>query len=180
MHKKVYQGPADRLRRAERLKTLQIDRVVELCLKDRDIHSVLDAGTGSGVFAEAFYQRGLKIAGIDINPKMIETARQHVPECEFKAGELERLPYEDNRFDLVFCAHALHEADSLEKALSEAKRVSSKYVAALEWQFKITKHGPPLWHRIKVGRLQRVAKKLGFINVDVKQIRHQNLFLLTI
>jgi len=180
MHKKVYQGPADRLRRAERLENLQVDRVVELCLKDRDIYSVLDAGTGSGVFAEAFYQRGLKIAGIDINPQMIEAARQYVPECEFKTGELERLPYEANSFDMVFYAHALHEADSLEKALSEAKRVASKYVAALEWQFKITKHGPPLWHRIRVGRLRRIAKKLGFVNVEVKQVGCQNLFLLTI
>jgi len=180
MHKKVYQGPADRLRRAERLETLQVDRVVDLCLRDRDIRSVLDAGTGSGVFAEAFHRRGLKIAGIDINPQMIEAARQHVPEGEFKVGELEQLPYEVNRFDLVFYAHALHEADGLEKALSEAKRVASKYVAALEWQFKITKHGPPLWHRIKVGRLRRIAKKLGFVNVEVKQVGCQNLFLLTI
>lgn len=178
MHKKVYQGSADRLRRAERLEILQVDCVVDLCLKDRDIHSVLDAG--SGVFAEAFHQRGLKIAGIDINPLMIEAARQHVPDGEFKTGELEQLPYGVNSFDLVFYAHALHEADSLEKALSEAKRVTTKYVAALEWQFKITKHGPPLWHRIKVGRLRRVAKKLGFINVDVKSIGRQNLFLLTI
>lgn len=178
MHKKVYQGSADRLRRAERLEILQVDCVVDLCLKDRDIHSVLDAG--SGVFAEAFHQRGLKIAGIDINPLMIEAARQHVPDGEFKTGELEQLPYGVNSFDLVFYTHALHEADSLEKALSEAKRVTTKYVAALEWQFKITKHGPPLWHRIKVGRLRRVAKKLGFINVDVKSIGRQNLFLLTI
>jgi len=180
MHNKVYKGSTDRLRGAERLEILQVDRVVDLCLKDRDIHSVLDAGTGSGVFAEAFHHRGLKIAGIDINPQMIEAARQHIPEGEFKVGELERLLYEINSFDLVFYAHALHEADSLEKALSEAKRVASKYVAALEWQFKITKHGPPLWHRIKVGRLRRVAKKLGFINVDVESIGRQNLFLLTI
>ncbi len=167
MHNKVYQGSTDRLRTVERLAVLQVDRVVELCLKDKDIHSMLDAGTGSGIFAEAFYKSGLKVAGVDINQQMIKAARQHVPDGDFKVGELERLPYKANSFDLVFYAHALHEADSLEKALSEAKRVAFKYVAALEWPFKITRHGPPIWHRIRVKHLKRVAKILGFSEVKI-------------
>jgi len=180
MHKKVYTGSVDRLRRPERLEILQVEKVIDLCLNGRNIQSALDAGTGSGIFAEAFHKRGLAVAGFDLNTEMIKAAREHVPDGEFKTGDHEDIPFPDKSYDLVFYAHSLHEADNLTDALSEAKRVARMTVIALEWPFKIRKHGPPLWHRIPVWRIKRVSTQLGYSNFHLEKVGDQNLFILTV
>jgi hypothetical protein len=38
----------------------------------------LDIGTGSGLFAKAFFRRGLKGTGVDTNPEMLPVARDYV------------------------------------------------------------------------------------------------------
>ena len=76
MNRKVYSGSVEHLRRQECLEILQVDKVVDLCLDGRKIQSVLDAGTGSGIFAGAFNKRGLSVAGFDLKPEMIDAARE--------------------------------------------------------------------------------------------------------
>ncbi|MCD6205419.1 MAG: methyltransferase domain-containing protein [Candidatus Marinimicrobia bacterium] len=44
---------------------------------------------------------------------MIKAASEHVPKGLFKIGRLEKLPFSDKSFDLVFYAHSLHETDNL-------------------------------------------------------------------
>jgi len=178
--KKVYDGSVERLRRSERLEVMQVDRVVELCLKQGDFKTVLDCGTGSGVFAEAFIKRGLTVAGVDLNPEMIAAAKEYVPEAEFKVGHLEKLPYPDKSFDLVFYSHSLHEADKLSIALREARRVARSHVIALEWPFRFKLHGPPIWHRIRVGKLRQEIKQLGFRKFSIEKGGDQNLYILAI
>ena len=51
----------------ERLAWLEIDQVVGVTTHGSVIRSVLDVGTGSGVFAEAFARVGLKVEGFDAN-----------------------------------------------------------------------------------------------------------------
>lgn len=180
MLKKVYDGSVERLRRSERLEVMQVDKVVEICLNQGEFKTVLDCGTGSGVFAEAFIKRGLTVAGVDLNPEMIAAAKEYVPEAEFKVGNLGKLPYPDKSFDLVFYAHSLHEADKLSIALREARRVARSLVIALEWPFRFKLHGPPIWHRIRVGRLRREIKQLEFSQFAIEKVGDQNLYILAI
>src|SRR5436190_5101285 len=56
---------------------------------------LLDAGCGSGVFAEIAAKAGAKVSGLDAAPALIERARQRVPEADFTVGDLEALPYAD-------------------------------------------------------------------------------------
>jgi len=112
---KIYNGSVVRLRQPERLEVMQVNRVVKICLKQGEFKTVLDCGTGSGVFAEAFHKEGLTVSGVDLNPDMIAAAKEYVPDAEFKVGHLNKLPYADKSFDLVFYAHSLHEADDLSK-----------------------------------------------------------------
>lgn len=179
MGSRIYSGAVERLRRADRLEVMQVDRVVEICLNQGDFKTVLDCGTGSGVFAEAFFKNGLQIAGVDLNPDMISTTREYVPGGEFKVGHLENLPFKDKSFDLVFYAHSLHEADDLSLALREARRVARSHVIALEWPFRFKLHGPPIWHRIRVGKLRQVVRQLNFTQLTIEKVGDQNLFILT-
>jgi ribosomal protein L11 methylase PrmA len=59
MHEKRFEGDIDRLRTPERVERLDVERVVDLCLEKVKVHSVLDVGTGSALFAESFSKRGL-------------------------------------------------------------------------------------------------------------------------
>ena len=113
---------SDRLRNPERLLRLEIDRVAGLCLEIPGTRSVLDVGTGTGVFAEAFVARGLAVTGVDIQESMLEGARSHVPAARFLLAPSECLPFEDGVFDLVFMGLVLHETESAER-LAPRERV---------------------------------------------------------
>src|SRR5271157_2879060 len=87
-------GP-DKLRTPERLALLERERVMLLCGEETRLVSVLDVGTGTGVFAETFAAASLRVTGIDPNTGFLEVARRLVPGVEFLEGVAERLPFED-------------------------------------------------------------------------------------
>lgn len=123
MHKKRFSGSIVNLRSPERVKHLEVQRVISLCLENVSIQSILDVGTGSGLFAEAFSEHGLEVSGVDANQEMRITARSYVPKGDFRGGTAELLPYPDQSFDLIFLGLVLHETDDPLKALKEALRV---------------------------------------------------------
>ncbi len=53
-HHKQFHGSPEFLASPQRLALLEIPRVVEICLEDVAVRDVLDVGTGSGVFVQAF------------------------------------------------------------------------------------------------------------------------------
>lgn len=54
MHEKRFSGGLERLRSQERVERLEVPRVIQLCLEGENYTSMLDVGTGSGLFAEGF------------------------------------------------------------------------------------------------------------------------------
>lgn len=66
---------------------------------------VLDIGCGMGREAFCLYDKGLRITGIDISEKVIETAKQFASESkrdiEFLLTNGLDLPFENNTFDVV-------------------------------------------------------------------------------
>lgn len=175
---KRYHGGAGRLSAPERLALLDLDAVVRLSLEGATIRSVLDAGTGTGIFAAAFASRGLRVAGLDVNAELLELARAAVPGAEFRAGVVEDLPYEERSFDLVFLGHVLHEADDPLAALREARRVAAARVAVLEWPYRSQEHGPPLAHRLRPERIRQLAEMAGYASVQRLETEHMDLFRL--
>lgn len=179
-HERRFHGEADRLRSAERIALLEIDRVVALAVADLRAPRVLDVGTGTGLFAEAFAAKGLAVAGIDTNPAMLRAARRFVPSGDFREGAAEAIPYGDKMFDLVFLGHVLHEVDNPVAALEEARRVSTNRVAVLEWPYLEEEQGPPLAHRLNVATVISVAKRAGFGQVEHLKLAHMDLYRMTI
>lgn len=172
MNDRIYNGGADRLRRQERLERLEIDKVVELCLREKPIKTLLDIGTGSGLFAEAFYKNRIIVSGLDLNSELIEVAKQYLPKSEFKVGYAEELPYENSEFDASFFGLVFHEVADFEKAMSEAFRVSKKYTFILEWKYKAEDFGPPIEHRLRPAFIAELAKNAGYSKIYKHPLTH--------
>ncbi len=164
MHEKRFGGGIERLRDRERVERLAVERVVAICLEHGPISSVLDVGTGTGLFAEEFSKRGRQVAGLDVNPEMLAEARRFVPEAEFQEGTVEALPFDDGSFELVFLGLVLHESDETLKTLQEALRVARKRVCILEWPYRDGSFGPPLAHRLKPEELAVLFQQAGYRN----------------
>ena len=179
MHERRFHGKADRLRSTERIALLEVERVVALCVEGLAIKSVLDVGTGTGVFAEAFSMLALAVTGIDTNGELLGAAGSHVPGAEFREAAAEEIPFADDSFDLVFLGHVLHETDIPLKALGEARRVARARVAVLEWPYQKEEQGPPLEHRLRPEAIEDLAGKAGFKTVEHTKLVHMDLYRLT-
>ena len=180
MHEKRFEGDISRLRNPERIARLEVERVVTLCLEGAQIKTVLDVGTGTGLFAEAFAKRGLAVSGVDVNPEMLPTARIYVPAGYFRESTAETLPFTDGSFDLVFMGLLLHESDEQLQVLSEARRVVCLRVCILEWAYREEEIGAPLVHRLAPDILEELAKEAGFSQVEEIPLTKLVFYRLTI
>lgn len=84
---------------------------------------VLDVGCGGGFSSRLAVERGAQVTGLDAAEGMIDHARAAVPHAEFHVGEMEKMPFEDRSFDVVFAGNAVQYAADLVAALREFGRV---------------------------------------------------------
>lgn len=92
-------------------------------LQVRPGQSLLDLGCGAGMFAQFAAEAGLSVTAIDAAAPMLEIARDRVPDGDFRRGDLESLPFDGGRFDLVTGFNAFQFAATPARALVEAARV---------------------------------------------------------
>ena len=90
---------------------------------------VLDVGTGPGRFGAFFAERGCRVTGVDLNPDMLEIAREtarqrHVADrFEVVGGSAEDLSqFDEGEFDVVLCMELFDHLPDLGRALSEMRR----------------------------------------------------------
>jgi len=178
VYKRRFRGEPDRLRSPERIGLLEVERVVALCLEGLTVQRVLDVGTGTGVFAEAFSTRIPVVAGVDSNPRLLAVARSHVPEVHFMLALAEAIPFARGTFDLTFLGHVLHETDNPLKALLEACRVAKGRVAVLEWPYREDPHGPRIEHRLRPETIHGLAGEAGCRRVERIELAHMDLYRL--
>ncbi len=92
---------------------------------------VLDCGCGAGRFARMAADVGAEVSGIDAAAELIDIAAARTPAGEFRVGDLQALPWEDDRFDVVAGFSSFQFADDKTQALSEAARVARGLVAVV-------------------------------------------------
>lgn len=87
--------------------------------------NVLELATGPGMIAKHIAPSAKSVTATDFAPKMIETAKKgSVPEnVSFEVADATNLRYQNDSFDLVVIANALHIIPEPEKALAEIDRV---------------------------------------------------------
>jgi SAM-dependent methyltransferase len=83
----------------------------------------VDAACGTGRLSALLAARGHRVIGVDSSPDMLARARANVPGCDFRCGDLARLPVADASADLVTCGLALAHVPGLRPAFAEFARV---------------------------------------------------------
>jgi ubiquinone/menaquinone biosynthesis C-methylase UbiE len=163
----AYDEKITKLRRTARIAQLEVERVVGLCLGTSRITDLLDVGTGSGLFAEAFALRGVKVFGLDPDPDMIRAARCLVPAVSFHVAAAEALPFAERAVDACFMGMVLHETADPDRSLLEARRVARNLVAVLEWPPAMPTDPPPPARRFDYEEIDRVGRRTGFRDISL-------------
>jgi ArsR family transcriptional regulator len=89
---------------------------------------IADLGAGEGAFALLLAERATRVIAVDSSAKMIEVGREQalrhgVMNVEYRLGDIEELPIEDNSVDLVFLSQSLHHALHPRRSVQEAWRI---------------------------------------------------------
>src|ERR1700755_2576753 len=79
--------------------------------------SILDVGAGEGFTLEMFRKNniGKKLEGIEYMDDALKLAKKLHPQVKIKKGDIYKLPYQANEFDLIVCTEVLEHLDEPEK-----------------------------------------------------------------
>ena len=113
-----------------------IDKCILALLKDRSIQNLLDLGTGAGRILRTIAPFVVKGTGIDNSLEMLSIARARLDQdgiknCQVRVGDMYRLPFKQNSFDLITINSLLRYAEEPKKVIAEAARVLEKKGALL-------------------------------------------------
>jgi len=87
---------------------------------------VLDVACGTGIVARGIAPivgRSGRTVGLDFDPLMIAMAKGLDPSIEWREGDLQNLPFDDETFDLVTCQQGLQFLRDREAGLKQIHRV---------------------------------------------------------
>jgi len=93
-------------------------------IKEND--KVLDIGCGNGRLYHVLKEKQILYTGFDLSEELIKIAKTKYPEASFVVGDMKKLPFLAESFDVVFCIAAFHHlaiAEERLQTLREMKRV---------------------------------------------------------
>jgi SAM-dependent methyltransferase len=91
--------------------------------------TILDAGVGTGRFADPLVASGFETVGIDISSKMMSKARLKGVN-DLVLGSISELPFRDRAFDATLIVHILHLVKDWRAAVREIGRVTKRKVVS--------------------------------------------------
>jgi len=85
----------------------------------------LDAGCGFGRFGRMLASEGYDVVGLDISRSLVKLSKSLSQNLNFMAvvGDLERMPFRENCFDVCVCIFVLHHFTKISRVCSEFSRV---------------------------------------------------------
>lgn len=127
-------------------------RVLVECAGLRGEETVLDlaCGTGDITFALALEAEGGSVVGLDITGGMLQIADNKrrvtgLDNVAFNRADMMKLPYPDQKFDVVTGGYALRNVPDIELALCEVKRVLKPGGLFLSLDFGHPRNGLYRW-----------------------------------
>ena len=99
-------------------------------IRPLNIDSVLDVGCGEGFTLHRLSKEkiGKEFEGVEADETAIALGKKLYPRLTIKKGDIYKLPFKDNSFDLVVCTEVLEHLDNPRKAYKELIRVCRKYI----------------------------------------------------
>jgi len=98
--------------------------VAESLLKYFEIHTVLDIGCNMGALVKAFRDLGIEAYGVDVLEAAISNAPKELKEQLYCLDVTrDKLPFEDEKFDLITMSEVVEHLPDFQWALSEIRRV---------------------------------------------------------
>jgi len=151
--------------------------------------SCWDCGTGNGQVALALSPYFQSVYATDISQKQIQNAGKRA-NVIFSVGRAEKTGFEDNRFDLITVAQAIHWFD-LKAFQKEVRRVSKNGGILAFWGYGLLRVSPAidgLLDEFYVNRIgpywdterRHIDAAYQTIELDLKQIPIRNDFALTV
>ncbi len=110
---------------------------------------LLDAGTGSGIVAEAAFERGWRVTAVDEQPDMTAFTAARLPDADVLTASIDAIPIEDGCFDAIAANFAINHADHADLVAAELHRVAvpGASIAATIWPWQPTEMNQ-LWGAI--------------------------------
>jgi ubiquinone/menaquinone biosynthesis C-methylase UbiE/biotin operon repressor len=131
---------------------------------------IADLGAGDGSFSLLLAQNAKNVIAVDSSAKMIEFAREqarrhHVKNIDYRLGDMEELPIDDEAVDLVFFSQSLHHALHPQHAVAEAARIlrPGGRIAILDLAR----------HRFEEAREMYADEWLGFSEAELESMLHK-------
>lgn len=164
---------------------LELDLVFELA-GPVEGKSVLDVGTGDGSYALEAASRGAAATGVDVDPEMLRAAEQRASamnlDVTFVQGHAERLPVDDERFDLVLAVTVLCFVEDPASSFRELARVlrpggrvvigelgrRNLWAASRRVRGWL---GSPTWRAAHFWRRGELRRHLSEVGLDVEDVR---------
>jgi SAM-dependent methyltransferase len=102
--------------------------LAEALIKVLNYKVVADLGAGEGTLAQLLAQRAEKVIAVDLSPKMVEfgqalAVQNGLTNLEYRLGDIEVPPIENESLDLAILSQALHHAEHPQRALDAAFRI---------------------------------------------------------
>lgn len=145
---------------------------------------IADLGAGEGTLSQLLAQRATRVIAVDNSEKMVEfgsaLARTHgVSNLEYRQGDLEALPIEDEYVDLALFSQSLHHAQHPKRAIAEAYRIlkPAGRIAVLDLARHHHEEARELYADVWLGftevELHEFLRKAGFKNVHTSSVHRE-------
>jgi ArsR family transcriptional regulator len=142
----------------------EVERAMLAAVRDMQIDSLVDLGTGTGRILEVFSPRIRKGLGIDLSHEMLSVARAKlesadISHCQVRHGDVYSLGIDAGTVDVATIHHVLHFLDDPASAVDEAVRILRPGGRLLVVDF-----AP---HHIDALREEHAHRRLGFGDDEV-------------
>jgi ubiquinone/menaquinone biosynthesis C-methylase UbiE len=99
----------------------------------KSTHKILEVGCGAGLLSREF--QDYDYTGVDYSKPLIDKHKILFPEHNVRVAEANKLPFDDNQFDTVFCSGVFQYLSNLDYAIStidEMTRVAKHSVMVVD------------------------------------------------